>query len=62
MSNEPLCHVGDIVQYDWDIEDNIFLIVRLEKDVDGYVYDTISLANGRNVRYQFGMAEFKVLA
>ncbi len=62
MSNEPLCHVGDIVQYDWDRDDNIFLIVRLDKDVDGYIYDTISLTNGRNVRYQFGMAEFKVLA
>lgn len=62
MSNQPLCHVGDIVQYDWDKDDNTFLVTRVGNDSLIYFYICISLINGNEVRYNFNKAHFEVLA
>ena len=66
MSNQPLCHVGDIVQYDWDKDDNTFLVTGVRHDSwydsYSYCYICISLLNGKEARYHFNMAHFEVLA
>jgi hypothetical protein len=62
MSNQPLCHVGDIVQYDWDKDDNTFLVTGVRHDSLTYYYICISLLNGKEARYHFNMAHFEVLA
>lgn len=62
MSNGPLCQVGDIVQYDWDKDDNIFLITDVKSDYYGWLYQCLSLINGRYETFQFGMAPLEILA
>ena len=62
MSNQPLCHVGDIVQYDWDKDDNTFLVTGVGHESHMYFYICISLINGNEVRYHFNKAHFEVLA
>lgn len=62
MNKWPLCQVGDIIQYDWDKDDNIFLVTHIYGDYDGWIYHCLSLTNGSEATYQLAMAPLEILA